>query len=456
MRTGTFWILLCALISVTTIVAQEESHVGLRLIVVENEAEAEDILARLEAGEAFEGLARTHSIHPSASAGGYLANVVIPDLREEFHEALVDLVPGQISPIVKLAEEYVLLQLLTDEETLVKSIEHAAAWRNMAAFNDEVDWNAMMKRGLAGVTVPMEVQEGLLEIFPSRFMEQIVGAAGYKFLRVRARGAERWALFRMIWSDGTFTYHDMLLAEDANGKLRVIDVNALNTGVLFSESLRQVLPLLANESEELRELLTDSEREFVEHSSTMAQITQAGDRGDYRSVLQFYDDLPPSLRRHKNLLSLRLRAAQALGGEEYSRALTDYRAYYQDDPSLDFLLIDLYAITGEVDESLRALDRILIATGGDPYLNALKAAALLEGQDLDAAKQEAQSAIDGEPTLQIGYQVLLTIVVARNEFEEAVQLLDEMETRFGFELTDPPPEYSEFIDSPQYKVWLQR
>ncbi len=64
--------------------------------------------------------------------------------------------------------------------------------------------------------------------------------------------------------------------------------------------------------------------------------------------------------------------------------------------------MDQYSITGERDESLRAIDRILIATGGDPYLNLLKAVVLFETQELDAAKQEAQSSLDEEPTLQLG------------------------------------------------------
>ena len=48
---------------------------------------------------------------------------MIGDLREEFQEALAGLVPGQISPVTKLGEEYVLLQLLAEQEAKIAQAE---------------------------------------------------------------------------------------------------------------------------------------------------------------------------------------------------------------------------------------------------------------------------------------------------------------------------------------------
>ena len=73
MRKGIFFILLCALISVACIAAQQESEFGLRLIVVRTEAEAADLRAEIEAGTSFDEVAREHSVDASSVAGGYLA-----------------------------------------------------------------------------------------------------------------------------------------------------------------------------------------------------------------------------------------------------------------------------------------------------------------------------------------------------------------------------------------------
>src|SRR5262249_54278441 len=53
----------------------------------------------------------------SASAGGYFGMMVIAELRPEFREALDGLLPGQVSPVIKISPKYVLLQVISEAET---------------------------------------------------------------------------------------------------------------------------------------------------------------------------------------------------------------------------------------------------------------------------------------------------------------------------------------------------
>lgn len=353
---------------------------------------------------------------------------------------------------------------LSDEECIAfaKSIENAVASGNLAAFNDKFEWNALIVKASTGVPLPAKLQQGVLREIRN-FGQQIIDltrpAGSYKVLRIRTKGTEKWALFRMLFPDGAVNYHDLLLAQDANGKLKVIDIYVFNGGILMSESFRRVtLPMLAHEDEELLEYLTESEREYSAHAKTFAQIVQAFSRGDYRTALQLYDKLPPSLQRDKTILSWRVRAAQPLGGEQYSRVLADYRAYYPDDPSLDLLLIDLYGMTKEYDKVLLSIDRIVEATGGDSYLNALKAAVFYDQKELDAAKKEAQKAIDEDPTIEQAYSILIRISLDRKQFDETVELLKairrELHGDFEFYHLAPIPGGDEFVKSPEYREWL--
>jgi len=104
---------------------QAEGPVGLRMIVVQTESQATAILARLQAGEKFDQLARTQSADSSARDGGYLGLVTISQLRKEFQEALQGIRPGQFSPVVKIGREFALLQLLTDDETRAIELRNA-------------------------------------------------------------------------------------------------------------------------------------------------------------------------------------------------------------------------------------------------------------------------------------------------------------------------------------------
>src|SRR2546427_416126 len=113
---------LCLLLLVFTIAAmraaaRETERVGLRLIAVNTEKEAASLQMQLQAGAAFEDLAKKYSTAPSAAEGGWLGLFQIAGLRPEFQDALKGLVPGQVSPILKVNEEYLLLKLASEAET---------------------------------------------------------------------------------------------------------------------------------------------------------------------------------------------------------------------------------------------------------------------------------------------------------------------------------------------------
>src|SRR5262245_32246524 len=107
--------LLTSIIALPQASPQTESA-ALRLIVVRTEPEANALLARLQAGEKFEVLAKAQSIDRTAAAGGYLGTFAISQLRAEFQAALNGLRPGQFSSVIRLGREFALIQRLSVEE----------------------------------------------------------------------------------------------------------------------------------------------------------------------------------------------------------------------------------------------------------------------------------------------------------------------------------------------------
>src|SRR5437773_6743626 len=89
---------------------------GLRMILVKTEAEARDLRGRIQKGESFEELARKYSADTSANAGGYLGTFAVTDLRKELQDGISGLHPGDVSPVLLVNGDYVLLQLLKEEE----------------------------------------------------------------------------------------------------------------------------------------------------------------------------------------------------------------------------------------------------------------------------------------------------------------------------------------------------
>lgn len=101
--------------------AQENSsgRINLQVIVVDSEAKAQQVLARLQRGEDFAAVAREVSIDPHASEGGFLGDVDPATLRPELREALRTLKPGQISAVAKVSTGFVILKLLAAQQEAV-------------------------------------------------------------------------------------------------------------------------------------------------------------------------------------------------------------------------------------------------------------------------------------------------------------------------------------------------
>jgi tetratricopeptide (TPR) repeat protein len=109
-----------------TLLAVQAEPVTLRLITVPTEAKAAELRARVVAGESFEALAMENSTDSSAKAGGLVGTFAPADLRREFQNALSGLMPGQVSPVFRIDNEYYLLQQVSPAES-EWSKENAAA-----------------------------------------------------------------------------------------------------------------------------------------------------------------------------------------------------------------------------------------------------------------------------------------------------------------------------------------
>lgn len=81
-------------------------NVDLGVITVKDKALAEGIRQRLAKGEGFEGLAKAHSVGPTAQRGGRLGLVSEERIRSEYRQAIKGLKPGQPSAVVATEEGY--------------------------------------------------------------------------------------------------------------------------------------------------------------------------------------------------------------------------------------------------------------------------------------------------------------------------------------------------------------
>jgi tetratricopeptide (TPR) repeat protein len=88
-----------------------------RIIVVDSPEKATQILGALNRGEDFATLARQNSSDPSADGGGDLGAIRAEDLRAELRDAVQQLRPGRVSPVIKIPTGYAILQMAAEQNS---------------------------------------------------------------------------------------------------------------------------------------------------------------------------------------------------------------------------------------------------------------------------------------------------------------------------------------------------
>lgn len=151
--------------SVTADLPREAPFVNARVIEVDTETKANDIVAALANGESFAELARANSSHASSANGGELDWLPLTEFATQFstaaETALADAAPGAVvGPVLTDASTYVVFQVRGAERRTMTDDEYDQA-RNVAfeTFLDGVREAAVIQRTDAWIgNVPLDPQ----------------------------------------------------------------------------------------------------------------------------------------------------------------------------------------------------------------------------------------------------------------------------------------------------------
>jgi hypothetical protein len=291
-------------------------------------------------------------------------------------------------------------------------------------------------------------------------MDTVKGGGSYRFVRQAARERRRTLLFRLVTSDSSIAnYHDLVLGRRPDGEVRVVDAYMFLSGELISQSVRRLyIPVAAQVSRGLHRRLEGNERAFMNNLPRFEQMTTEVRNGRPAEALKIYRQFPPELQKDKNLLLIRLQAAQEVNDEEYGRAIEDFRATHPDEACVELVSIGYYLLVKDHARALACVDRFEKALGGDPYLDVTRANIRTEAKQYDVAKEDARRAIARDPTLQDAYWSLVTISLQERKFADTATLLKQLEDRFRIPFGDMTqlPVFAEFVRSDEYRGWIER
>jgi hypothetical protein len=358
---------------------------------------------------------------------------------------------------------------LTDEEArrFAERVEKTARDNDPQGLARLFDQEALFERALSGISAPPRVLEALrrdarqssgLTHLTVPVTRAVSNGGSYRLLRVHQEGDEKRVLFRLLHPEAGVNYHDLVLARDEDGQVRAIDLYTFLSGELGSRSIRRLLlPVAAQASRGLIDRLAGADQDLIRHLPTYKRLIQAFKENNHAEVLAQYDRLPPSLQKDKNVLILRLQAAQNVGDDAHQAAYDALARHFPDDPCLDLNSIAPLLHRKRYRKALEAVERLDRAVEGDPYLDSFRSTIHLEAGRVDQARA-AQRVVKSLPDLQSSYWPLVAISLREKDHEETARLLSDIEKRFDVDLDnlEKEPDYRDFVKSAVYKKWRHR
>lgn len=99
----------------STDLGSAEEVKALRMIIVRSEQEAQDILRQIRKGASFSALAGIKSRGPERQSWGYSGVVNLADVQPALRSALRKLKPGQVSDVLELGQNFVLVKVISPQ-----------------------------------------------------------------------------------------------------------------------------------------------------------------------------------------------------------------------------------------------------------------------------------------------------------------------------------------------------
>lgn len=334
------------------------------------------------------------------------------------------------------------------------------------SFARAIDKDEMLQRILSLRLIDQKVQKGFREEFDQNLTSILQSAFAPTEGKIRAawlgfgsRGNLGKAIVRYDLPDFQFNYHEYELRLDDKGRVKILDWVDFLDGEKFSDGVGTTLVSLNPGKAAVRKLL-DFQGPTEQQVFQVSELLKATRDKQVDRYFDILDDLDEVLRRQRTIVLMTVHLTRATRNRRKLRAaLVDIDKYYPEEPLFSLMLLDYYFPTRRYQEAMDSLVRLQSRLRvPDSAMSArLSAAALVLG-DNEGALAQAETAIQMEPGLELGWWSVLRARVTLEQFAGAVEALDVLEKQFGYTLGadafDKDPVMAPLLRSEEYEAWF--
>lgn len=275
----------------------------------------------------------------------------------------------------------------------------------------------------------------------------------YRLVRVKQRGSDPFALFRLIAADGTLNYH-LVRIRRIRERVRADQFFSAAQGGEVSDSIRQKLVQAAKNFMDF-EKVSEEQKRFVEDLEIKQRLTDAVAFGFDEQALQIYNGLPDRLKMGRIPMLCRIKIIPIEETTNYANAVKHYLAKFPDDPAGGMIALDAGATVKDVELLQQGHRAITEWSGGDPYLDLLVGAGLSQFGRTDLALGMTQAVDPSNAGISGAHSLKLKISLAVDDHAEALNQLRILKDKYGInpKQLEEIEQFQSFVESPEYQQW---
>lgn len=297
------------------------------------------------------------------------------------------------------------------------------------------------------------LEQMFVSAFPATDQEILGHIVGFTRNGDRATCVVRYDLPRY-----QFMYHEFQLRSGRGKGVVIEDWIDFNSGEQFTDSVGDSLVMALPGQSETRALLSPVQLDEAQLFQVSELLKSARDKKAKR-YFEILDGLSDGVKSHHVIVLTSVHIAQqARDGLKYRAALTTMAEEFPNNPLFATMLLDYYLPNGDFESAMQGMLRLGNRLGGpDAALKArLSTLALILG-DTEGADSYAESAIEMEPELELGWWSALRTRTAQEQYAEAVQALTVLERQFGHKLRTTALEgdsvLATLLETDEFKAW---
>lgn len=367
------------------------------------------------------------------------------------HSFAVGIISAQTNQLeeIRIIADSIESSLANLDKTYLNSLFKADAILNKFLYNDTSN------------SFYAEFNKGFSTGFRNRFdfgetlLLELKKDGHYNYLRYWKEDDESYHILFRLYADSGLNYHDYKIVKQ-NENFLIDDVYIYLAGETFSQSIGRVYGafLLQRVKEKMGDTI---DKLNLIQIQKITDIKVLLNENKYEEALKIYNSVPDFVKKEKPFRLIKIFITQNLEEEKYLEAMDEYANAFPNDPSQYLTAIDRYFLQKNYEKTLEMIDSIDSKVGGDDFLDIHRANVYYQKGDLDASEYYFKRLTENYPYFVDGYDSLLSVYIIKENYKEAVNILDILIEEFSYSkeslVEAIESNFETFFKSPVFNKW---